>query len=739
MRLRLPLLLLLFITSSAWATWSPFSEPRRTGPAAYDQAAPVVASNGFDYLTAWTTVAFSPAYAMHAYAARVNANGTVDGTIATLLDTDAQFAHGVSVTQGRDGYFVAWMSEKGMTAAILDSFGRVERRTTVAQDDQNHDGRTIAAWNGAVHIVVSGFAPAVSATLLDDNGSVIASNIPIGDTHGEATSFAVVADSAGFLVLSTKREFSGDGYRDAIFGRYIATSGATGDWFLIRTVASAVSALTAVADGSRDVIAWSDQFGIWTMDFNPQLRTSGTARQLSPSGSARLTRIVRWQDRLWLAYQPFFGPSVVMPLNSDGSAGTPVTMGDGYQPEIATNGSSILSVRATKSFLIASNDVIGHFVTSNATDFLISRSQTDQQNGEVATNGTIALAIWDEEIGPNREVFAARFDSSGRAIDGSGLQLSAGGTNQRPSAAFDGHDWLIAWARTSQQSGTVVVARRVSAAGTVIDTEDIVLGAGSSAAPRTSSSGSGWIVAWTASRPGNGCPAGSGSATRVVVSRVSSNGVVLDPDGIVVAPDIPMDQTDADIGWNGSSFVAAWTNSCFLFHNPTRYSISGALIAPDLKRIDSVPLTGVASTAPLSKPQVAADARGSIVAWQRESITEYQLVDESSAPYRGRVRAVGTPRVLRSVEGSLVGAARSRTGEWMVFTRKKIPWAVNDGVFFSILGADGGEIGSGLGTILDADEFLMAHAVRTGSAFVPEARFDAAAGAQRLWMRTVDQ
>lgn len=746
MRLRLPLLLvLLLVSSSARATWFPFSEPRRTGPAAYDQAAPVIASNGIDYLTAWTTVAFSPTYAMHVYAARVNADGTVEGDIATLLDTDAQFAHGVSVTQGRDGYFVAWMSEKGMTAAILDSYGRVERRTTVAQDDPYHNGRTIAAWNGAVHIVVSGFAPTFSATLLDDNASVIASNIPIGDTHGDATSVAVVADSSGFLVLSTKREFSGDAYRDAIYGRYVSPGGATGDWFLIRTVASAVSAVTVIADGSRDVIAWSDQFGIWTMDFNPLTLMPGNARQLSPAGSARLTRILRWQDRLWLAFQPFFGPSVVMPLNSDGSPGTPVTIGDGYQPEIATNGSAILSVRSAKSYVIASNDVIGHFISPDASDFLVSKSQTDQQNGKLASDGANVLTVWDEQVGADRLIYAARFDARGLPLDGSGVQISAGGVNSDPAAAFNGHDWLIVWRHSDQANATSLAGRRLLANGTVIDTADIVLGTASYAVPRVTSDGSNWLVAWIAAVPGPSC-GNFGSASRAVASRISASGVVLDPGGRVLEPGSRTDQSDVDVAWDGANYVAAWTEQCSGWHTPTYTSVTAASFPPDLARVDAFGVSGGATITANQLPRVVARSQRALVAWQNvigpSITTSYRLIGPNTIPQRsGRSRAVGTPAVISSVEGALVGTSIDASGLFTIVTKKAIPWVADNppGLFTATLNADGLQVATGFAGTVSPDDVLTGKIVlHAGQSWIAAGRFDVPAGAQRLWIRELD-
>src|SRR6185436_15947083 len=112
----------------------------------------------------------------------VRSDGTVGAELATPLDLEAARSYGVSVTAGRDGYFAAWISEKGINAAILDSFGRVERRTAVPYTDVLHNVQTSSAWNGAVHLVVARSAtrPAVAA-VFDNNGTAIAPPIAISE------------------------------------------------------------------------------------------------------------------------------------------------------------------------------------------------------------------------------------------------------------------------------------------------------------------------------------------------------------------------------------------------------------------------------------------------------------------------------------------------------------------------------------------------------------------------------
>jgi hypothetical protein len=201
--------LISFSASSLLASgWIPFTTTDRIDSAAYEQVRPVVASNGFDYLAAWTT---NTPIGSGLYTARVNANGTLESDLARAIDPSGSFLpstdshpHGVSLTPGRDGYFLTWISDAGLNAAITDAFGAVEHSATVPQDNPNTSS-TLAAWNGAAYLVLSGFSGPFTAALFDNNGLVIRSNIPIGDTHKDVSRNALVADGNGFLVLSTKQ------------------------------------------------------------------------------------------------------------------------------------------------------------------------------------------------------------------------------------------------------------------------------------------------------------------------------------------------------------------------------------------------------------------------------------------------------------------------------------------------------------------------------------------------------
>ena len=735
---RLLFLLVALTASAAHASgWIQFTQSARVGPAAYDQWAPAVASNGFDFVVAWTTT--RPNNRSAVYVTRVNSDGRLETEIAQPLDSVGATGCGISLTPGRDGYFAAWSSEGGLSAAITDSYGRVEHRVTIPQD-ATACASTLAAWNGVAHLVVSGSAGPFAGTLFDNNGSVNESNIPIGNTHGDAR-IALTADGAGFLILSTKPTPEGD----TIYGRRMTSSGALSEWFPIRSVASRVSGLSVTSAGSNDVIVWSDAFGLWTMEMETLTNIAGASRQLTAEATA-IGQVVRVNGRTWITYtrSRSDASSYLITLGNDGSPSTPIDLGTADPARLAWNGSRMLAVRSAPELPAFEHDIVGSFPSPVSADtaFVVSRSKTLQENGDLASDGMgNAIAVWDERISRQTQIFAARFDARKGALDPAGIQISSSGNNIYPAAAFNGTNYLVVWTRFVDQE-RLTVARRFSPDGKVLDSDDIIVGKASYySEPRVASDSSNWMVAWlgTLASP-SGC-ANTWPATRALVARISPQGTVLDKGGVVIAPLGP-DQDDLDLGWTGSTYVMAFTNICAGFHLPTVTSIGAATFAADLSHSDSSFLSGVGSTAQRSgfgTPRVAATPERLFVAWVRSDAgkvgTEYRLL-EDVATTATRRHAIGSSLSSPMLPGLLIGASSDSSGHFTVLTDMEIPWAApRRGIFEATADRSAPPR---FFFVLDREEILMGRPIRhNGSYWMAETNetFDPGAGAQRLWIR----
>ena len=138
---------------------------------------------------------------------------------------------------------------------------------------------------------------------------------------------------------------------------------------------------------------------------------------------------------------------------------------------------------------------------------------------------------------------------------------------QRPAQGREAGDvapgpdggYLLVWEdfRTFETGGhSEIYAARMASDGTVLDPAGIRVTSApqQQTMPSVAWTGSGYLVVWTDYR--NKDEANSG--TDVYGARLAADGEVLDPDGILLAGGVG-DQSDADVAWNGSAFVVAWT------------------------------------------------------------------------------------------------------------------------------------------------------------------------------------
>ncbi len=167
-------------------------------------------------------------------------------------------------------------------------------------------------------------------------------------------------------------------------------------------------------------------------------------------------------------------------------------------------------------------------------------SREMQQTPAVCWGTDSYLAAWSDgrsrvpsEFGTQNDddIYAARIDTSGNLIDSVPIAVASGYGFQRDAqVSWNGSNWLVAWtgqSSTGSYYDVRVWATRVSSSGTVLDTPFQIVPLGSSYTHPFSlaSNGSDWCVV-TQSDSGSG----------LVASRVSAAGVVLDPAGVVLAP-----------------------------------------------------------------------------------------------------------------------------------------------------------------------------------------------------------
>jgi hypothetical protein len=154
--------------------------------------------------------------------------------------------------------------------------------------------------------------------------------------------------------------------------------------------------------------------------------------------------------------------------------------------------------------------------------------QTLLLNPNAATDGANLLETWLDDRTGVYEVYGARATPAGAILDPAGIAISKSAANfSAPVAAFDGHNYLVAWARDYSDTATAVCAARVTPAGVVLDSPPISV-LGSTLQPLVTGmvfDGKDYLVAW------NGY---SGQGEVAGATRITPAGAVLDTAGLTL-------------------------------------------------------------------------------------------------------------------------------------------------------------------------------------------------------------
>lgn len=277
------------------------------------------------------------------------------------------------------------------------------------------------------------------------------------------------------------------------------------------------------------------------------------------------------------------------------------------------------------------SDIYGTRVTAagvvqDPDNIAISTVAGNQQWPAVSTNGSDYLVAWSDLRPPSTalDVYCTRVSADGVVASADGVQVSTHGGAYAPRITSNGTDYLVAWAdsRNWAANGYDLYGARISAAGIVDETDIAISTAGSDQlAPTLASDGADYLVAWRDSRNGD---------ANIYGARVTSSGTVLDSAGFVVT-DAASDQGPPSLAFDGRQYFASWATS-----SPesgaqiygTTISVAGA-VAHD----DGVPLfqAGTGSYWPL----VAWNGTEYFLLW----FSRYEYVHEA---YGARLNVDGT-------------------------------------------------------------------------------------------------
>jgi hypothetical protein len=537
------------------------------------QANPDVAYGDGNFLVAWDDARLAPD-GRDVFGARVSPDGTVLDPAGIALSTGPGWQVQPSVAFGVDSFLVAWLDYASPAGAD-----------------------------------VVGARVGPTGSLLDPAG------IPIGDEPGSAGRPAVAFNGTDHLVVWQDGRTTGQG----VFGARVDRSGVVldPDGITVSSVSELVYADPVVTSlGTTFLVGWYDNR---SGDFFDAVsaRVDGAGRNLDPEGRTISEAVLRFR-------------------------------GEGDRMALAADGSNYFA--AWMDVRIGPSEVFGAPISAAGSVLgpgtLIPRAASSQSGSAIAFDGTNHLVVWTDRSGSRADVRAARLSATGRKLDVSDILVSEGRAGVVAGVVFDGVTFVVAWVAGNQihltrvsadgypgaavpldplpgqylldvdivagdagvlvtwqevsRAGSTVRAVRVSRADVVLDPTPLLIsdqGSGSS----VTSDGHDYLVAW------RGGPQPGG----VRVTRVTADGVVVDPAGILVAPGFTSD--DPAVAWNGSRYLVAWSTST----NGTGWErdIFAARVGADGSVQDQVPLAVATGPGSHEGPRVAGNGHF-LIAWR---------------------------------------------------------------------------------------------------------------------------
>ncbi len=224
---------------------------------------------------------------------------------------------------------------------------------------------------------------------------------------------------------------------------------------------------------------------------------------------------------------------------------------------------------------------------------------------DVAYDGTNYFVIWEDERNgyDNCDIYGARVTCDGIVLDPGGIPISTAGSRQEyPAIAYDGVNYLVVW-EDRRNGESDIYGSRVSPDGIVLDPAGIPISTANNAQilPSIAFNGDIYLVVWDDYRNG---------MQDIYGTRVTPAGIVLDSAGIPVCV-VANNQSCPAVSFDGTNFMVTWEDD----RNGT-CDIYGARISAAGIVIDT---TGIPITTVLehqNRPALAFDTAYYLVVWE---------------------------------------------------------------------------------------------------------------------------
>ena len=188
-------------------------------------------------------------------------------------------------------------------------------------------------------------------------------------------------------------------------------------------------------------------------------------------------------------------------------------------------------------------------------------------------------------------------------IDTSATYLRASGDQYNAAAAFDGMNFLVVWG-DGRNSSSDIYGARVTPDGTVLDPGGIVISqaAGAQGQPAAAFDGMSFLVVWGDGRD---------NTSDIYGARVTPDGTVLDPSGIAISQ-AGHDQNHPAAAFDGTGFLVVWDDG----RSGELSDIYGARVTPEGTVLDPQGFVISQAAGWQEYPALGFDGANFLVVWE---------------------------------------------------------------------------------------------------------------------------
>ncbi len=465
-----------------------------------DQYEPTIYFGVTNYFIAWTDYRSGHSCI---YGTRVSPEGIVLDSSGFLISPTTLFGNcNPVVTFGGGNYLIVWeLEEADIYGARIDQNGIVLDTSGIIICSDYPSWFPSVTFDGTNYLAVWGDAEEENlyGRRIDTNGIVIdTGRIKICTSEHEMYYPAVVFGGSYSLVVW-------DDYRDNIdiFGSRVNNEGIVLDSSGIPIsycVNGQVSSKVAFDGTNYFVVWWShteDGSGIYGS------RVSPTGMILDPTGILIRTPVYMG----YLLFNVIFGDSNYFVL---------------WQEYDSSFNLNLYGCRVNPDGIILDTSGIA-----------ISAEYGTGQPQVIFGDNNYFVVWTDLRAGFYNDIYGARISSTGEVLDPDGIPISTANDYQRsPQVAFDGSNYFVFWVdeRNGGYNNSDIYGARVNTSGVVLDTVGIPISTANHRQDYFSMvfDGTNYMLVWEDERAVN-------FYSDIYGARVTQNGVVLDPNGIIIS------------------------------------------------------------------------------------------------------------------------------------------------------------------------------------------------------------